>query len=66
MSFQATDLVKDVLSTHAQAWAVFERHGICEDCRNDPPPVPIQHFVDTHCDGKIDEFLDELNTAITQ
>lgn len=63
MPYQATDLVCDVLNQHASAWDVFERHGICEDCKQSPPPVPIQHFVDKHCEGRIEEFLNELNQA---
>lgn len=65
MLLQATDLVCDVLANHTAAWEVFENHGICADCKHNPPPVPIQHFVDMHCDGRIDEFLHELNSAIS-
>jgi len=61
--FKSQDLVCDVLSNHPAAWAVFERHGICADCRQSPPPVPISHFVEKHCEGRIDEFLEELNAA---
>jgi hypothetical protein len=62
--FKSEDLVCDVLAKHPQTWDVFERHGICEDCKQSPPPVPIMHFVEKHCDGKLDEFLQELNTAV--
>ena len=61
--FTADDLVCDVLANHPKTWLVFERHGICADCRQSPPPVPIHHFVDKHCEGRIDEFLQELREA---
>ncbi len=59
-----TDLVCDILNRHPSAWPVFERHGMCEDCKASPPPVSVHHFVDKHCEGKIGEFLSELNAAI--
>ena len=62
--FTPNDLVSDVLSTYPEAWAIFEKHGICEDCKKSPPPVPIHHFVDKHCEGKIEEFLIELNKVL--
>ena len=58
--FKPDDLVRDVLSNHPETWEVFERHGICCDCRKSPPPVPLQHFVDKHCEGRMDEFIQEL------
>ncbi len=63
-SINAHDLVCDVLQKYPAAWAVFERHGMCEDCKTAPPPVPIQHFVDQHCNGNIFEFLQEIQHAI--
>lgn len=60
----ATDLVCDVLTKHPAAWSVFESHGMCEDCKKSPPPVPVMHFVNKHCDGKIDEFLQEIHASI--
>jgi HEPN domain-containing protein len=32
-----TDLVCDILNRHPSAWPVFERHGMCEDCKASPP-----------------------------
>lgn len=58
------DLVCDVLSQYPATWPVFERHGMCEDCKASPPPVPVQHFVNKHCNGKIAEFLGEIHAAI--
>lgn len=61
---QATDLVCDVFANHPSAFDVFERHGMCEDCKQSPPPVPVSHFVEKHCNGQIDAFLSELNDHI--
>lgn len=61
--YKAEDLVCDVLNETPTAFAVFERHGMCQDCKDNPPPVPIRHFAEKHCQGRIDEFLAELNQA---
>lgn len=61
---QADDLVCDVFSKYPKAFDVFERHGMCDDCKSSPPPVPVTHFVSRHCDGRIEEFLQELNSYI--
>ncbi len=61
--FKPEMLVCDVLREYPQTWDVFLRHGMCEDCKTSPPPVPIQHFVDKHCDGQLESFLAELGGA---
>lgn len=62
--FHPDDLVCDVLRRYPAAWAVFERHGMCADCKQSPPPVPLRHFADKHCQGRISEFLEELREAV--
>lgn len=62
--FQPDDLVCDVLAKYPQTWDVFIRHGICEDCRQSPPPVPVSHFANKHCNGRIEMFLQELTNAV--
>ena len=61
--FDPDDLVSDVLARHPACWAVFLRHGMCEDCRASPPQKPIRHFVQMHCDGKLDAFIAELEAT---
>lgn len=63
MTFKPDMLVCDVLSQFPTTWDVFLRHGMCEDCKDSPPPVPIQHFVNKHCGGKTEMFLAELQEA---
>lgn len=62
--FHADMLVCDVLKEYPVVWSVFERHGMCDDCKASPPPVPIQHFVDKHCNGDLEMFLGELQVAV--
>lgn len=61
---QADDLVCDVFAKHPNVFDVFERYGMCEDCKQSPPPVSVSHFANRHCNGQIEEFLIELNTHI--
>lgn len=56
--------VRDVLKAHPQAFDVFLRHGMCADCRADPPPVPLHHFAGKHCGGNVAGLIAELNAAI--
>ena len=62
--FQPDDLVCDVLTNYPQTWDVFIRHGICKDCQQSPPPVPVMHFVNKHCGGQIELFLQELKNSV--
>ncbi|MGI6456886.1 MAG: hypothetical protein ACOX5R_14875 [bacterium] len=61
---RADDLVCNVITNHPEAFTVFERHGMCEDCKMDPPPVSISHFANKHCEGRIEDFLRELNEQV--
>lgn len=56
--------VRDVIQTYPKAFEVFLRHGMCEDCKADPPPVPLHHFARKHCGGDVPGLLSELNAAI--
>jgi hypothetical protein len=56
--------VCDLLAEHPQVFEVFERHGMCADCRVAPPPVPLQHFVDKHCQGDLAGFLREIEARL--
>ncbi len=60
----ANTTVRDLLSAYPQAFDVLVAHGMCADCKADPPPVPLQHFAEKHCEGKILDLLAELRAAI--
>lgn len=56
--------VRDILTTHPETFPVFVKHGMCADCKADPPPVPLQHFAGKHCGGNLSGLIEELNVAI--
>lgn len=56
--------VKDLLSAHPEAFPVLQRHGMCADCQDDPPPVPLGHFANKHCGGNILGLLREIHQAL--
>jgi len=62
--FRPDDLVCDVLAKYPQVFSVFERHGMCEECKQSPPPVPLALFASKHCNGEIEKFLEELAGAV--
>ncbi|GMV97138.1 MAG: hypothetical protein AMXMBFR83_14970 [Phycisphaerae bacterium] len=57
--------VREVLTTYPQTFDVFLRHGMCEDCKTDPPPVPLHHFARKHCAGDVTGLIAELNGIIS-
>ncbi len=58
--------VRDLLAAHPQVFSVFELHGMCADCKADPPPVPLRHFASKHCGGDVQGLMRELTAAIGQ
>ncbi len=57
--------VLDLLTNHPQVFDVLAARGMCESCKADPPPVPLHHFADKHCDGNLSDLLEALKAAIT-
>ncbi len=49
---------------HPQAFDVLVSHGMCQDCKDDPPPVPLEHFVQKHCNGDLKSFIEQVEAAI--
>jgi hypothetical protein len=64
MELMTTTTVSDLIGAYPEAFEVLMRHGMCADCRQSPPPVPLAHFAQKHCDGNIAGLLDELRAAI--
>ena len=56
--------VREILTTHPETFPVFVGHGMCEDCKADPPSVPLHHFAGKHCGGNLSGLLQELNAAM--
>jgi len=55
--------VREILKTHPETFPVFLGHGMCEDCKANPPPVPLQHFASKHCGGDLSGLIRELSAA---
>ncbi len=63
-SIDASTTVRELLAAHPETFAVLLGHGMCEDCRADPPAVPLGHFAAKHCGGDIAALLVELRAVI--
>ena len=61
---EGTTTVRDLLTQHPVVFDVLVRHGMCEDCKADPPPVPLGHFAHKHCGGDIVGLIAEIESAI--
>lgn len=64
MTISETTTVRDLLTRHPETFDVFLRHGMCEDCKAAPPPVPLQHFARKHCGGDVAGLLQEIRSAM--
>lgn len=56
--------VRDLLTAYPQTFDVFLAHGMCADCKMNPPPVPLSHFAGKHCNGDLTGLVEELAAAI--
>jgi hypothetical protein len=56
--------VKEILTSYPEVFPIFEKYGICDDCRTMPPPVPLGHFALHHCNGDVAGLIDELLRAL--
>jgi hypothetical protein len=63
-AIHANTTVRELLTTFPQAFGVLAAHGMCADCKEDPPAVPIRHFAQKHCGGNIDGLLAEIHAVI--
>lgn len=59
-----TTTVRELLTTHPEVIEVMLGHGMCEDCRENPPEVPLSHFAMKHCGGDLAGLIEELYGAI--
>ncbi len=64
LTLTALTTVRDLLAAHPQAFDVLVSRGMCEDCKADPPPVPLGHFAAKHCGGDLSGLIEELGRAI--
>lgn len=56
--------VRELLSAHPSAFDVLLGHGMCADCKENPPPVPLSHFARKHCADDLAGLLKELNQVL--
>jgi hypothetical protein len=56
--------VRELLTAYPQVFPILLGHGMCEDCQDDPPPVPLGHFAAKHCNGDIRGLLQELRRSV--
>jgi hypothetical protein len=64
LSLEASTTVRDLVTTHPEAFSVLLKHGMCEDCKADPPPVPLGRFAAKHCGGDLSGLIEELGRVI--
>ena len=61
---EADMTVRGLLTAYPQTFEVLLSHGMCADCKHNPPPVSLSHFAGKHCGGDVDALLAELRAAV--
>ena len=56
--------VRELLTTHPEVFDILLGHGMCADCQDDPPPVPLHHFARKHCGGDVLGLIRELEALM--
>ncbi|MFQ5590067.1 MAG: hypothetical protein ACE5HE_02780 [Phycisphaerae bacterium] len=64
LDIDETTTVRELLTACPSVFPILLRHGMCEECRDDPPPVSLLYFAAKHCEGDIDGLLEELRSSI--
>ena len=64
LTIDGNTTVRDLLNQYPQAFDVLAAHGMCADCRHDPPPVPLEHFAKKHCGGNLSGLLEQIEVAM--
>ncbi len=64
MTLTEDTTVRELLTTHPEVFDILLGHGMCADCQDDPPPVPLQHFARKHCGGDVLGLIRELETVM--
>ena len=63
-TLDANTTVRELVTAHPRTFEVLVARGMCKDCKTDPPPVPLHHFAQKHCDGNLSGLLADLEAAI--
>jgi hypothetical protein len=64
LTIDGNTTVRKLLTEHPSAFDVLVLHGMCQDCKDDPPLVPLQHFARKHCDGDLKSLIEQVESAI--
>ena len=66
LNIDGSTTVRELLTKHPGAFDVLASHGMCQSCKDNPPPVPLAHFAHKHCDGDLQNLINELEAAVGQ
>ncbi len=64
LAITGSTTVRELLTAHPIAFDVLVTYGMCRDCKNNPPPVPLEHFAEKHCDGDLKKLIEQVQTVI--
>ncbi len=59
-SIDGQTTVRELLTKHPCAFDVLVSYGMCQDCKDNPPPVPLEHFAQKHCGGDLHNLIEQI------
>ena len=66
MTLGGDTTVRELLTKHPNAFDVLASHGMCQSCKDNPPPVPLHHFAEKHCAGDLMGLIKQIEEATHQ
>ena len=68
LNIDGNTTVRDLLTTYPAAFDVMASHGMCQSCKDNPPPVPLviqpNHFAHKHCGGDLAGLIAQVVSVI--
>lgn len=63
LTIDETTTVRAMLAAYPQTFSILVEHGMCAECKADPPPVSLGRFATKHCGGDVAGLIDQLRRA---
>ncbi len=64
LNIDGNTTVRDLLTAHPGTFDVLASHGMCQSCKDNPPPVPLEHFASKHCGGDLTGLIKQVEATI--
>lgn len=64
LNINGSTTVRELLTAHPDVFDVLVSYGMCRGCKESPPPVPLGHFSQKHCNGDLEKLIEQVQAVI--